>query len=44
LVDISVASKYVDDSAQLTHVLAEDLRNRLDSFRQDMDNLPHPFY
>jgi hypothetical protein len=41
LVDISVASKYDTDLAQLTRVLAEDVRHMLDSFRHDLgDNLP----
>jgi hypothetical protein len=41
LVDVSVASKYGADLAQLTHALAENVRHTLESFRQDMDdNLP----
>jgi hypothetical protein len=33
LVDVSVASKYITDLAQLTRVLAEDVRCTLHSFR-----------
>jgi hypothetical protein len=41
LVDVSVASKYGADMAQLTRVLAEDVRHILDSFKQDLeDGLP----
>jgi hypothetical protein len=40
-VDVSVASKYVADLTQFTHVVAEDMCNMLYSFKQDMDsNLP----
>jgi cell wall assembly regulator SMI1 len=40
-VDVSVASKYVADLTQFTHVVAEDMCNMVDSFKQDMDsNLP----
>jgi hypothetical protein len=36
-----VASKYDADLAQLTRVLAEDLRKMMDTFRHDLDdNLP----
>jgi hypothetical protein len=38
LVDVSVASKYGTDLAQLTHVLAEDARFTLDSFKHDLDD------
>jgi hypothetical protein len=38
LVDVSVASKYDTDLAQLTRVLAEDVRFTLDSFKHDLDN------
>jgi hypothetical protein len=42
LADVSVASKYGANLAQLTHALAEDVRGELESFRQDLDdNLPH---
>jgi hypothetical protein len=38
---VSVASKYGADMAQLTRVLAEDVRHILDSFKQDLeDGLP----
>jgi hypothetical protein len=41
LVDVSVASKYGADLAQLTRALVENVRHTLESFRQDMDdNLP----
>jgi hypothetical protein len=40
-VDVSIASKYGIDLAQLTRVLAEDIHHTLDSFRHDLDdNLP----
>jgi hypothetical protein len=40
-VDVSVASKYGADLAQLTQALAEDVWSTLDLFWQDMDdNLP----
>jgi hypothetical protein len=38
LVDVSVASKYGADLAQLTCVLAEDVRGTVDSFKRDLDN------
>jgi hypothetical protein len=41
LVDVSMASKYGADLAQLTRALAKNVRHTLESFRQDMDdNLP----
>jgi hypothetical protein len=38
LVDVSVASKYGTDLAQLTRAMGEDLCNTLDLFRHDLDN------
>jgi hypothetical protein len=38
LVDVSVASKYGADLTQFTRVVAEDMRNTLDSFKQDMNS------
>jgi hypothetical protein len=41
LVDVSVAWNYGMDLAQLTHVLVEDVRNTIDSLKQDIgNNLP----
>jgi hypothetical protein len=41
MVDVSVASKYGADLTQLTHVVAEDMWNTLDAFKQDLgSNLP----
>jgi hypothetical protein len=41
LVDVSVASKYGADLAQLTHALAEDVWCMIDSFKHHLDdNLP----
>jgi hypothetical protein len=41
LVDVLVASKYVADLTQFTRVVAEDMRNMLDAFKQDVNaNLP----
>jgi hypothetical protein len=41
LVDVSITSKYGADLAQLTRVLAEDVRSTIDSFKHDLhDNLP----
>jgi hypothetical protein len=38
LVDVSVASKYGVDLTQFTHVVAEDMCNTLNSFKQDMNS------
>jgi hypothetical protein len=38
LVDVSVASKYGADLAQLMRILAEDMRHMLDLYKQDLDN------
>jgi hypothetical protein len=38
LVDVSVASKYGVDMAQLTHAMGKDVRITLDSFQRDLDN------
>jgi hypothetical protein len=41
MVDVSVASKYRADLPQFTHVVAEDMRHTIDSFKQDLNsNLP----
>jgi hypothetical protein len=37
LVDVSVASKYGADLTQFTHVIAEDMRNTLKTFKQDLN-------
>jgi hypothetical protein len=38
MVDISVASKYGADLTQFTHVVAEDIRNTLDTFKADLSS------
>jgi hypothetical protein len=38
LVDVSVASKYGTDLAQLTRALGEDVRSTLDPYQHDLDN------
>jgi hypothetical protein len=38
LVDVSVASKYGTDLAQLTQALGEDVRSTLDPYQRDLDN------
>jgi hypothetical protein len=38
LVDVSITSKYGADLAQLTRILAEDMRNTLNLFWCDLDN------
>jgi hypothetical protein len=37
-VDALVASKYSADLTQFIHVVAEDMRNTLDDFKQDMNS------
>jgi hypothetical protein len=37
LVDVSVASKYSADLTQFTRVIAEDMRNALETFKQDLN-------
>jgi hypothetical protein len=37
LVDVSVASKYSADLTQFTRVVAEDMRNALETFKQDLN-------
>jgi hypothetical protein len=38
LVDVSVASKYGVDLTQLMHIIADDMRNTLGSFKTDLHN------
>jgi hypothetical protein len=41
LIDVSVASKYDADLTQFTRVVAEDMHNTLDSFKQGMNGSLH---
>jgi hypothetical protein len=38
LVDVSVASKYGADLTQFTRIIADDMRNTLESFKTDLHN------
>jgi hypothetical protein len=38
LVDVSVASKYDIDLTQFMHIIADDMRNTLESFKTDLHN------
>jgi hypothetical protein len=38
LIDMSVASKYDNDPTQFTHIIADDMRNTLESFKTDLHN------
>jgi hypothetical protein len=38
LVDVSVASKYGTDLTQISHIIADDMRNTLESFKTDLHN------
>jgi hypothetical protein len=38
LIDVSVASKYSGDLTQFTRIIADDMRNTLESFKTDMHN------
>jgi hypothetical protein len=41
MIDVSVAGMYGADLTQFTHVVVEDMRSMLDTFKQDLNsNLP----
>jgi hypothetical protein len=39
MVDVSVASKYGADLTQFMRVVAEDMRNTLEAFKTDLNNI-----
>jgi hypothetical protein len=38
LVDVSVTSKYIADLTQFTHIIADDMRNTIETFKADLHN------